>query len=350
MMGRAAFTLIELLVVLAIITFLLACVGFGLPLDYGFSLIFGWAVFLWDVVPRIRVDYGGLATAGVCMALLAFGTHRFLGWFYGHLGREGDPDSSEGRPWPAKWTATLVGGIVVMFVAGIATAGLAHQVGWLVTSKEPVTMSSGVVVQRMISVNNLKHIGLGLHNYHGTHSVFPAGGTFDGLGRPMHSWQTALLPFLEESALYDRIDFGVSWDHPANAKAFSTEIPAFLHPGHRRSEPGAGYAPSHYSGNALVLGGDAPRGIEHITDGLSSTIHAGEAAARFRPWGDPANWRDLDLGINRSPEGFGGPSPGGANFLFADGSVRFLKDKIDPGVLKALSTPAGGEEPGHDEY
>ena len=41
--------------------------------------------------------------------------------------------------------------------------------------------------------------------------------------------------------------------------------------------------------------------------------------------------------------GFGSYHPGGANFVFADGSVKFLKDSTSPGVLSALGTRAGGE-------
>jgi prepilin-type processing-associated H-X9-DG protein len=76
----------------------------------------------------------------------------------------------------------------------------------------------------------------------------------------------------------------------------------------------------------------------------------GEVVSHFKAWGDPTNWRDPALGINRSLSGFGSPAPGGANFLMVDGSVRFLKDNIDLRVLKALSTPAGGEKVSSDEY
>lgn len=69
----------------------------------------------------------------------------------------------------------------------------------------------------------------------------------------------------------------------------------------------------------------------------------GEVPSGFKPWGYPANWRDPAVGMNRSPEGFGGPYKGGANVLFADGSVKFLKDRTDARVLKALSTSDGGE-------
>ncbi len=57
-----------------------------------------------------------------------------------------------------------------------------------------------------------------------------------------------------------------------------------------------------------------------------------------------SNVRDPARGINRSPEGFGGP-PGwnGAMFLMCDGSVKFLSENTDLSVMKALATPTGGE-------
>jgi len=60
--------------------------------------------------------------------------------------------------------------------------------------------------------------------------------------------------------------------------------------------------------------------------------------------GCPINWRDPVEGINKSPDGFGAPWSGGANFMLMDGSVRFLSNGIDPKVLRAPSTPVGGEK------
>jgi prepilin-type processing-associated H-X9-DG protein len=239
---------------------------------------------------------------------------------------------------------------VLLFIAGLSAAGIAHQVGWLLTSEEPLVESGGGFSRRYQSTHNLKQIGLGLYHYHETHKTFPPAATFDAVGQPLHGWQAMLLPFIEQKDLHDRIDFGVPWDHPRNAPAFQTELHMYLNPSITDRRDGAGYGLSHYAGNADVLGGDVARTSAEVKDGTSNTIMAGEVAGEFKPWGYPANWRDPALGINRSPEGFGSPFPGGASFLFVDGSVRFLKNTIDPQVLKSLGTPAGGERVSTDSY
>jgi prepilin-type processing-associated H-X9-DG protein len=340
---------------LAILAFgvllLLTCGGFFAPIDFALNLAFGWVIFLNRVLPQVRVGWAGVATGIALLVLLAAGTHLFFSWLSVQVGGPARSENSCDRRWKPRWTAALVSLVVLMFVAGLATAGIAHQVGWLLTSGEPLMASGGRhVVWRVQSSNNLKQIGIGLDNYHEEHGTFPAGGTFDPLGRPLHGWLAMLLPYVERQDLHDGIDFNAPWDDPGNASVFRTMVPPFLHPGNPAKRDAAGYAPSHYAGNAHLLGGDVVRSQQDVEDGTSNTLMAGEVADGFKPWGDPTNWRDPALGINRSPEGFGSRNPGGASFLFADGSVKFLKDTTDPGVLKALGTPAGGEVMGADEY
>jgi prepilin-type N-terminal cleavage/methylation domain-containing protein/prepilin-type processing-associated H-X9-DG protein len=348
-MNRPAFTLIEFLVVLTILVVLLSCLGFGLPIDLGFNLVFGWALYLARVVPQVRPDWGAIATGGLCLVGFGWGLHRLLTWIYEETRAADGEEEAPPRRWRRRWTASLVALIVLMFVAGISTVGVAHQVGWLLTSKEPLLGNSfNGIVRRLQSANNLKSMGIGVSIYCQEFRSFPPGGTFDGSGRPLHGWQTALLPFVEQVNLYDQVNLSVPWDDPRNKVPFSTELNVYRNPGIRSGPPDVGgYPVSHYAGNARVLGA---RALAEIADGTSNTILAGEVPAGFRPWGYPVNWRDAALGINRSPSGFGGPFPGGANVLFADGSVRFLKDRIDMGVLKALSTPDGGEQVSSDAY
>jgi prepilin-type processing-associated H-X9-DG protein len=330
--------------------FLLACAGMALPLDFAIALGFGWVWYLARVLPQVGVAWGGVITAALCLALFLAGLHTFLVWLYDQVGAAADPGDPAVRRWRPRWTLALGVLLVLIFVAGLSAAGIAHQVGWLLTSEEPLVQSDSGAMSRAISTNNLRQIGLGLDGYHEAHQSFPPAGRFDVVGRPLHGWQAILLPFIERKDFHDRIDFGIPWDHPRNAPAFRTELPVYRIPAIRERSDGAGYALSHYAGNAHVLGGDIPRSLAEVTDGTATTIIAGEVAGDFKPWGYPVNWRDPALGINRSPEGFGGPSPGGANFLFMDGSVHFLKNHIDPQVLKSLGTPAGGEPVSSDSY
>jgi len=345
MKGRT-FSVVYLMAGLTIALLLLGCMGLFAPIDLTLNLAVGWAPFLARVAPLTKVDPGGIATALVCLGLLAAGGHAFLVWFYGTFR---GPD----HRWPFRRTASVVGVVVVMFAAGMATAGVAHQVGWLFGSGERLVGTNWTVGNRMQSVNNLKQIALGLHNYHRRHKTFPSGGTFDPIGRPLHAWQTLVLPFIEQQELYDRIELNVPWDEARNRPASRTSVSGYLNPAYAREDVrrnGAGYALSHYAGNARVIGGDARRTIADIKDGTSNTILAGEIATGYRPWADPTHWRDPALGINRSPDGFGGPFPGGTNLLFADGSVRFVKDTTDPRVLRAIATPDGGETVNADSY
>ncbi|HBL48512.1 MAG TPA: hypothetical protein DDZ90_34530, partial [Planctomycetaceae bacterium] len=107
-----------------------------------------------------------------------------------------------------------------------------------------------------------------------------------------------------------------------------------------------GYKPAHYAANSRVLSANSGMDLRKIKDGTSYTILAGEVRSGIKAWGDPTNFRDPTEGINRNPRGFGSPFTGGAHVLMGDGSVRFLSEDIDPDILKALSTPQGGEPVG----
>ncbi|MDR3632751.1 MAG: DUF1559 domain-containing protein [Isosphaeraceae bacterium] len=331
--------------------FVLACLGLIFPFEIAFYVLVGWIWYGLRVIPEVRVDWGGVAMALVCLAGFAGGLHVFLGWLYDQLNNSAEP-ARIAFAWPARWTAALVAIVVLMFVAGVAATGVGHQVGWLLTA-QPLLVSAGgarSAARRAQSVNNLKQIGLAAHNYHAAYEAFPAGATAARYGELLHSWQTALLPYLEQQPLYDQIDRTLPWDDPHNAPAFQIKVNSYLNPAIDEHRDAQGFALSHYAGNARVLGGLHPTTIAEVRDGTSMTILAGEVAGGYLPWGRPGNWRDPALGINRDPDGFGGPYTGGANMIFADGSVKFIKNTIAPEVLKALGTPAGHETVSVDSY
>jgi prepilin-type processing-associated H-X9-DG protein len=240
-----------------------------------------------------------------------------------------------------------------MFTAGLAASGVVHQVGWLVTSPEPWVDGIGgarSAAMRARSMNNLKQVGLAASRFNGREDAYPPGFTVGEFGVLLHGWQGLLAPF-NEVPQAGEIDFSRPWDDPVNLPIFRQVVSDYLHPGIRETHDAAGLPLSHYEGNTRVLGGPRRFREKDVADGLSNTIYSGEVSGAFRPWGRPGPGRDPADGINRDPaRGFGGPSPGGVNVLFMDGSVRFLKNTVNPAVLKALSTPAGQETVSPDDY
>ena len=99
---------------------------------------------------------------------------------------------------------------------------------------------------------------------------------------------------------------------------------------------------------AGIFGYDRATRVADITDGLTNTMMFAETTHANGPWtaGGPSSVRGVDptrqpyFGFNRQ---FGGYHAVGANVAFADGSVRFIRESINPKVFEAMSTIAGGE-------
>ncbi|QDT29347.1 hypothetical protein Enr10x_46990 [Gimesia panareensis] len=195
---------------------------------------------------------------------------------------------------------------------------------------------------------NLRMLGMALATYSDiSNQHLPMGGNTDQLNQPLHGWMTSLLPYINESAMAREIDDSRAWNAPENKKVFSIVIPLFLnsHFPEGPKQNAAGYGLSHFSANSQLFPVDQSISTETIqsADGLSNTIMAGEISSSFPAWGSATNVRDPAKGLNGCPDCFGSPDRKGAFLLFADGHVRFIDQNIDPQVLKALSTPAGGE-------
>lgn len=349
----------------------------------------------------------------------------------------------------------------------------------------PALSASRESSRRAQCTNNLRQIGLALAGYEGATGAFPLGGVnrligetserngwtdADGLGYANSlSWRAQILPYLEQGALYNRINLSVPIDGggPDKGATFTiweVSLSVFLCPadsghedGFRPSEadnpaegqwtpggppvdPAAGTPATrtpvssydgsfgdNYSMTTLVpsspwetpcgvappagqprigwpgywgstYGCDVSKGrdqggtlrgifdprtgqytrIRDISDGTAGTILAGEQLPAQR--GDnnfwhtngaasgtaiPMNlltertactdgvlWSSLDVGCRFSPAavGFKSEHPGGVNFLFCDGSVRFLKDSIARPTYAALGSKAGGEVLGAEAY
>jgi len=246
---------------------------------------------------------------------------------------EVETQSQSNAPAAKKSNTTLI--IVLALLGG----GGIFVILILVALLLPAIQQAREAARRSHSKNNLKQIGLALHNYHDTYRIFPPGGIETTDGKPYHSWQTQILPFMEWAPLYNDIDFDNSWNDPSNQIIFQQEIPLYLNPTIEEKISPDGYGLSHYVGNKLVLKKNIGLRIRNINDGTSNTILAVETGENFKPWGDPTNIAE--------PADIMGPGKktsfrGGNHILLGDGSVRFVSEHIDPETLKHLSSPNDG--------
>ena len=239
---------------------------------------------------------------------------------------------------------------IVFLVLGIVFFVMVVVGAVLVALLLPAVSQARTAARTVQSKNNLKQIGLAMHNYYDVYSMFPPGGIYTKNDEPYNAWMTSILPFVEQAGLYQQIDFNQPWTASTNQPVFKSVIPAFLNPniGPEVSQVVGGFGASHYAGNSQVLKNNDSVRFDKMTDGTSNTILAGEVSGGFMAWGDPENRRDPANGLGTAPNQFGGPATGrgGVNMLLADGSVRFISENIDPQTLKALASPAGNEQVG----
>lgn len=262
----------------------------------------------------------------------------------------------------------------------------------------PAVQQAREAARRAQCSNNLKQIGLAFHNYHDAFNRFPLSSIDSALGRS--SVFVAILPHMDQGNIYQQYDFSLGNSDPANLAAVSQRIPAYLCPSapFRRPIPIPGCdannrAPGTYavctgsgdpygtysSGNpnngAIVNVGSGSTGLRDLTDGASNTLLSGESAWNYSDylftsgacagqvrWGftywsspyplatafttrGPFNPRQMSGDANRLSN-FRSEHAGVVNMLMTDGSVRFLTENLDHGLLDALATRSGGESVG----
>jgi prepilin-type N-terminal cleavage/methylation domain-containing protein/prepilin-type processing-associated H-X9-DG protein len=277
----------------------------------------------------------------------------------------------------------------------------------------PAVQAAREAARRTQCTNNLKQIGLALHNYEATHHTFPPGyvSNFDANGTdtgPGWGWAAMLLPQLEQTPVFSAINFALAIEAPANSTSRLANVNNFLCP----SDPTASaywavqrdfatgaplrdicqVAPSNYVG-MYGIGEPGPGGdgvffrnsavaLRDITDGTAQTLAAGERSHRLgeATWvgsvtgaimyptdndniGKYATETSSGMVLGHVGEGAGPGDPNsdvnqfysfhsgrGVNFLFGDGHVAFLKATINYRVYLALATRAGGEVVSADAY
>ena len=200
--------------------------------------------------------------------------------------------------------------------------------------------------------NNLKQIGIAVHNYHDTYGCFPPAYIADASGRPMHSWRVLILPFLEQQALYARYDFSEPWDGPNN-RQLAAEMPRVYRCPQDKAQGASDTSYVAVVGAGSIWPGDKTVTMGDVADGTSNTLLVVESHGSGINWMEPRDLsrQQLAAGIN-AQNGLGICSSHGhrvrgrgegAQALFADGATKFLPNDVSPHVLNGLSTIAGGE-------
>ncbi|MBX6313870.1 MAG: DUF1559 domain-containing protein [Isosphaeraceae bacterium] len=332
-------------------------------------------------------------------------------------------------------------------------------IGVLIALLLPAVQAAREAARRAQCLNNLKQIGLAIHNYESVNGSLPMGHLGKVRNCPFgdpcdslncfygHTWISYILPFLEGGAQYNSVNFHLTYRYRAQITAYSNKVATLICPSDSPAETlPAGYVSTFQTSYAGVRGvtenfyyswgssASAPNAdrcgaidseglfgtniayrFAEVIDGLSATLMVGEVS-RFKdepsgsnfnfgniggawvgpPWtGSPAWPGDIRISsgaflvprINAPPVKNGGPSclvstgpfylptlgnppgwvtsaeclnlgqfgfrslhPGGANFLFADGSVKFLKESINMSTYRALGTRALAEVISTDAY
>ena len=236
-------------------------------------------------------------------------------------------------------------------------------IGVIVAMLLPAVQAAREVARKASCKNNLRQIGIALHNYHDSQKSLPPGcmewrAWNSPPTRRQFAWSAMLLPYLEQSYLHQQIDWRKPFDALDNARAANTDLPIYLCPSEPDFTVGKGLI--SYGGifGELLVDRDQDDGLfvyerafrfRDVLDGLTNTIAVSEdVGGPDRQWINGRNVFVVAHGINDLTAWVGDNEirsghEGGAMVLFADARVLFVSESIDKQLLGKLITRAKQE-------
>ncbi len=235
----------------------------------------------------------------------------------------------------------------------------------------PAVQQSREAARRSTCKNNLKQLGLAMHNYHDTFRTFPPG-YVSGKNKNQIGWGTFVLIFMDQVPLYQKIDFNNDWNqNPKMIKIAQTVIKDYLCPTDPSKDKGintrwvvktgekdVNVAKSNYLANKDIMFKNSKTRIRDITDGTSNTLMAGERETKIgyggiwigaHKWGKKegeyssssilgdAQGKDKKAPYSINSKAslahrmntFSSAHTGGAHFSMCDGRVMFISENIN---------------------
>lgn len=214
----------------------------------------------------------------------------------------------------SRWGAHALLAVIVMLVVGLIL---------------PVFYGrSGTDSRGMQCRNYLRNITLGLVGYKNAHGDWPPARTFDAQGRPLHSWRTLILPFIDQKALYETIDLSKPWDDPANAEAARASLPIYHCPDSLHEPGKTTYLAALRKDGSWILD---PSGRPTI---LIVDVETEQAV----PWMSTSDADENTVALTFGPDA--SPNHGGSVHVgLSDGSARSIRHGDPEKQLPALMPP-----------
>lgn len=257
-------------------------------------------------------------------------------------------------------------------------------IGTLMGLLLPAVQAARGSARKITCANNLRQCAVGIDQYMTTHAgLLPPGGyEYQYLisGGKNFAWSMYILPFVEQDALYQKIDQDSNFDSSVNAEAAKIVVPIYLCPELARVESVVkNMGQTHYGAicgtslpenaktgdmnGAMIFTGTktsinrfgkkttenvGPLNFAEITDGMANTLFLAEDARSNdsyaygdRAWISANNVFEVAHGVNDAPDDDNeiySLHTGGAHTTFGDASVRFLSMGIEKSVLGAMIT------------